>query len=56
LAEESTKPFSIEVPLKSDRVAAEARRREFLVRVIYGMGGALILALIGFIAFRGVQP
>jgi hypothetical protein len=54
--EAATQTVRIDVPLKSDRTAAEARRRNLLAKLIYASGGALIIALILFVVYKSAYP
>lgn len=46
----------IEVPLKRDRVLAEERRIGLMVKVLYILGGVLVLALFLFVAYKSAYP
>jgi len=56
LAEDNLTTFRIDVPLKRDLEIEEARRREFLTKVLYALGGVLVLALFVFVAYRFMYP
>jgi hypothetical protein len=46
----------IEVPLKKDRELREEQRRAFLVKILYGLGGVLVLALLLFVGYKTLYP
>jgi len=53
--QEATTVF-IEVPLKRDREIREERRRALLVRILYALGGVLVVSLFVFVAYRIAYP